>query len=59
MHKHTAKVSSPALPFVGAVATRQNPAAHGGVRFLESCSCGASRERLVNGSHVERGAWTS
>lgn len=34
-----------------------NPAAHGGVAWLEHCSCGATREVNTNGRHEERGEW--
>lgn len=32
-------------------------ASHGGVTFVETCSCGATRRTESNGRHVERGAW--
>lgn len=46
------------LPFFGPV-SRQNPvrAAHGNVRVRHWCRCGAHRDILVNGHHVERGPW--
>ena len=36
---------------------RENRAAHGGVRLVATCKCGAERETNVNGPHVERGRW--
>ena len=57
-HRHRAKRTSDALPFFGAVnPERPNEAAHGGCRFVATCACGAERETLVNGRHVERGRW--
>lgn len=38
-------------------AERQNPAAHGGICTVDTCSCGAERRTNVNGAHVERGEW--
>jgi len=34
-----------------------NPAAHGGVILLRKCKCGAIKEILVNGKHVETSLW--
>lgn len=36
---------------------KYNPAAHGGVCFVETCSCGAERRTNINGMHVEAGKW--
>lgn len=59
---HTPVATGDALPFFTGVAvepyTTQNRAAHGGVRYVETCShCGAERERLVNGLHEEVSPW--
>lgn len=57
-HRHRAKHESGPLPFFGPVnPTRPNRAAHGGVRFRQTCSCGATREVLHNQNHVEYGPW--
>ena len=57
--RHTTTACSDALPFSGPVSRdNQNPAAHGGVRYVDTCDdCGATRETLVNGRHEEVGAW--
>ena len=44
-------------PFSGAVAKRQNRAAHGNVCVVDRCRCGAERRSNINGQHVERGKW--
>lgn len=59
-HKHTR--TGEAHGFTGSVArppyTEQNPAAHGGVTFTETClMCGARRQLNRNGMHEERGTW--
>lgn len=56
-HKHRVK-STRTTPFFHPVAVRQNQAAHGGVTKIATCACGAERHTNVNGSHVERGAWS-
>lgn len=57
-HQHRIHTTSDALPFFGPVNDeKQNPAAHGGCRFVDRCRCGAERETLSNGGHIERGAW--
>lgn len=33
------------------------PAAHGGVTFIETCECGATRRRVSNGRFGEIGTW--
>lgn len=48
---------SDAWGFVGPVARDENRAAHGGVRFADTCRCGAVRARNVNGWHEEIGPW--
>lgn len=57
-HVNHRPVKSEDRPFFGAVSDRLNRAAHGGIARLETCSCGATRWKNVNGSHVERGGWT-
>ena len=38
--------------------TDENPQAYGGAHIVERCvSCGAERNKLVNGTHVEMGTW--
>lgn len=57
-HKHRVKYESEPLPFFGPVnPTRPNPAAHGGVRYVQTCGCGATREVLYNQAHYEYGPW--
>lgn len=57
--KHQHRVSkTETRPFMGAVGTKQNPAAHGGVCEVSTCKCGATRRTNVNGRHIERGYWT-
>lgn len=62
--QHMTYTTGPALPYDGAVAhidragTSINLAAHGNVRHVSTCdTCGARRSQLVNGVHVETGAW--
>lgn len=35
----------------------ENQAAHGGVAYHQTCSCGATRVVNANGRAVERGPW--
>lgn len=35
----------------------EDPRAHGGVRHVDSCSCGARRVTNSNGRHQEQGPW--
>lgn len=35
----------------------ENPAAHGGVTFVDRCECGAQREVNSNNGRIENGAW--
>jgi hypothetical protein len=45
-------------PYTGPVSQHQNLAAHGNVTRIDECSsCGARRDRNVNGVHVEKGTW--
>lgn len=55
-HRHRAKTTITRC-FSGPVSGRQNPAAHGNVCRIDTCSCGATRATNVNGNHVERGDW--
>jgi len=58
--EHQAYTTGDARPFNGPVGPfdRQNPAAHGCVRYVDTCSaCGSRRERNVNGCRDEVGAW--
>lgn len=60
--KHQNTRTGDAYGFNGSVAVRpyteENRAAHGGVRYIETCQdCGASRECNVNGSHEENSPW--
>lgn len=57
-HEHEAYRTSAARPFDGPISeSAYNPAAHGGVAFVDYCRCGSQRERNVNGRHQEIGAW--
>jgi hypothetical protein len=58
MHTHR-PTTSRTTPFVGAIATasKPNPAAHGNIRIIALCRCGAERHTNANQGHVERGAW--
>lgn len=60
--KHKNTHSGEAWCFTGSVAvypyTDENPAAHGNVGVTETCTeCGAERDVLVNGRHVEYSPW--
>lgn len=47
-------------PFSGSVAASavdERPSAHGNIRRVELCDCGASRSTNVNQHHIERGVW--
>lgn len=60
MHKHKPHHRSDPLPYFREVATSvddTNRSAHGGIRYIERCSCGAKREVLHNGPHAEHGPW--
>lgn len=55
-HRH--RVASTRVKcFSGPVTRRENRAAHGGTCDVDRCTCGATRETNVNGSHHERGPW--
>ena len=59
MHRHRMKTSED-QGFSCAI-TRpdgtQNPAAHGVIRQIDTCSCGAVRHTNINGSHRESSGW--
>ena len=62
MHEHTSiserdqAHTGCVAPYRGA-ATPCEPAAHGGITRIETCSCGAQRRLNLNGGHREEGAW--
>jgi hypothetical protein len=56
---HSADSTSDARPFAGPVGRNQNPMAHGGCSYIETCRCGALRTVNVNGCHSEEGGWYS
>lgn len=53
----TEKMTSYSAP--AADGERENPAAHGGVAYHQTCACGATRLVNANGRAVERGPWVS
>ena len=58
--KHTHRtVKTLTRGYRGTVANpkKMNPAAAGGVLFIDVCRCGATKETNSNGRHVERGGW--
>lgn len=60
MHKHRKAAESGPYPYMGSVCGprgRENRAAHGNVMYVERCRCGAERQALINGDHVEREPW--
>lgn len=56
MHKHRIKTHQ-TFGFSYPVRQPPNPAAHGGVMHVDTCSCGAVRRTNTNGMHIERGPW--
>lgn len=60
-HRHRAARRGRACGFAGPVrdAARRNPKAHGGVRYFETCACGAVKVVNRNGSHAEHGQWST
>ena len=58
MHQHRAKIKEE-RGFVGYSANpgNPNPAAHGWVSEVATCSCGATRLTNSNQGFVERGPW--
>lgn len=57
-HRHRPVTESKPLPFCGPVnPTSPNRAAHGGVRYVQTCKCGATRELLCNWGQHEYGPW--
>lgn len=57
-HKHKA-VRETTIGYRGPVGPhwRQNQQAHGGVCFVERCSCGAVRHTNSNGNATESSGW--
>ncbi len=60
--RHETTTRGDPYPFVGSVAVRpytdENPMAHGGCVYLETCTaCGARRSEAANGSHAEYSPW--
>ena len=56
-HRHRAKhekVRCYSYPIPGA---RYNPAAHGNIMVVRTCSCGAIQRVNENQGYVERGPW--
>lgn len=57
MHNHETKRDKD-TPFNHCVNPHNcNPAAHGNITSLETCSCGATRKVNINGAHLEYGHW--
>jgi len=57
-HRHLAiKGEARIRSFSGPVSKAENPRAHGGVCYVDTCRCGATRARNVNGNQVEKGDW--
>ena len=57
-HKHrTAKRSNPYGYNCCVAGIDCVPGSHGGVTYLETCSCGAARRVNSNGRYVEREPW--
>jgi hypothetical protein len=57
-HETTRELGTSCYAGPVAAAGDENRAAHGNVCVAEECrACGARRERLVNGCHVEEGPW--
>lgn len=57
-HQHRAiQGEQETTTYRGPVAEIQDRAAHGGVRIVDRCACGATRETNRNQGHVERGLW--
>lgn len=56
-HRHR-PATADERPFAGAVSPGDpNPAAHGGICYVERCDCGAERRTNINGRHFEFGPW--
>jgi len=56
-HLHSPANTSHPRCFTGPVSSIQNHAAHRGIRYVETCRCGASRSVNSNGVHTESGPW--
>lgn len=57
-HRHKA-IRTTTTCFTGPVSRKENPAAHGGVCYVDYCACGAERRTNVNQCFTETGAWTA
>ena len=55
-HRHRT-VSSTISGFSGPVAWPENRAAHGCIRRVDTCRCGAKRSTNINQQHIEKGEW--
>lgn len=57
-HRPTHAISDLAPgPYTGPVRWPGNPAAHGGVSYVQQCRCGAVRRTNANAGAREVGAW--
>lgn len=57
MHRHKAIARTTSCFSACAAPSRCNQAAHGGLRVIERCACGATRTSNRNGRHAEDGRW--
>lgn len=56
-HQHQALLTT-IKPYSGPIpGAAENPAAHGAIRYEQTCSCGARRCSNVNRGHSELGPW--
>ena len=61
MHRHRPKRSED-HGYTSAITREngtQNPAAHGAIRRIDTCDCGAVRHTNINGGHRESSGWMS
>lgn len=57
-HTHRPVDERGPLAYVGCVAAEDcQPDAHGGVRYVDRCECGATQHVNANHATVERGPW--
>jgi hypothetical protein len=57
-HEHECQRCSQDMCFRGPIRSAEyNPVAHGGVHWIEYCSCGAQREVNSNCGQLEIGEW--
>lgn len=54
-HRYTGKPRL--VPFTGPVSAEQNVGAHGGVTYVYTCRCGATRRINRNQAFTEAGPW--